>query len=607
VQANLVLKIAANSDDLKLTTSVKKLSDRLFSYAWQNKTPFFISLGIIFCISFLQVLIPQIVRYAIDSVIPDKNFDALPWVAGAILLISLLVGVLNFLRSYMMSVFGQRTIENIRNDLYRHIQKLSISFFDNHRTGDLMSRLGQDINAIGNLVSADLPEIFADSFTVLAIIVYLFSADWQITLLLVFTWPLMIYTIQLFGKFMRGAYRDVQDSAAAVNNHLQDTISNISVIKSFGNEQYEIDRFSDQSRNYMEANIRAVRLWSVFFPIIDVLNNLSSLIVLVFGSWEVMVGRLTIGELAAFLAYINQVNQPIRRFSKVMNVVQRAVVASERVFEIMETNPEVKEKEDAVNLTSVQGRLKFENVEFAYKNGEPVLRDFNLEIQPGMRVALVGSSGAGKSTVAKLAARFYDPTNGLILIDDRKLQDVSIESLRENIGIVSQETLLLYGTVLDNIAYGKLDATKEEIIEAAKAANAYDFIMRFPDGYDSIIGERGVRLSGGQRQRLAIARVLLKNPRFVVLDEATSALDSESENLIQESLEKLFKGRSSLVIAHRLSTIHNADVIVVMEQGRIVETGTHADLISKGGRYAQLHSLQFPQKESLPEQTDIEL
>lgn len=599
MKADLILKVATNDPgDLPDRVSVKILCRRLFTYIWQNKSPLFMGLGTIVCLSLLQVLLPQITRYVIDTVIPEKKFNYLPWVAGSILFISFLIGVLNFFRSYMMSLFGQRTIDHIRNDLYKHLQKLSIGFFNSQRTGDLMTRLSQNVNTIGNLVTADIADILADSFTFVVIVSYLITADWQLTLLLLITWPLIIYLTQVFGKSMREAYFDVQIQAAAVNDHLQDTISNINIIKSFGNEQYEINRFSQQSRNYRDANIRATRLWSVFFPLIDILNNLSTVIVLVFGSWEVMVGRLTIGELAAFLAYINQMNQPIRRFSKVINLMQRVVVALDRIFEIFDTKPEVVEKEEAVSLTSLKGSLKFEDVEFAYNSEKPVLDNFNLEIKTGMTVALVGSSGAGKSTVAKLAARFYDPQKGRILIDEYDLRDVSLESLREQMGIVSQETLLLYGTVRDNIAYGKLDATDQEIEEAAKAANAHDFIVSFPDGYNSLISERGVNLSGGQKQRLAIARVLLKNPQFIVLDEATSALDTESESLIQESLEKLFKGRTSLVIAHRLSTIQQADLIVVMEHGRIVETGTHAELLSKEGRYAHLHALQFPQKYS---------
>ncbi len=608
MKADLVLKVATNDPGkVPERASVMMLCKRLFTYIGSNKIPLLVALGIIVCLSFLQILIPQITRYVIDSIIPAKQFNLLPWVAVAILLISLLMGIFNYFRSYMMSLFGQRTIDHLRNDLYKHLQKLSINFFNNQRTGDLMTRLSQNVNTIGNLVTADIADILADSFTFVAIVSYLLSADWQLTLLLLVTWPLIVYLTQVFGKSMRGAYWEVQMQAAAVNDHLQDTITNINIIKSFGNEEYEINRFSEQSRNYMEANIRATRLWSVFFPLIDILNNLGNVIVLVFGSWEVMVGRLTIGELAAFLAYINQMNQPIRRFSKVINLIQRVVVALDRIFEIFDTKPEVVEKENAVNLTSVKGSIRFENVEFAYKEGETVLYNFSLEVKPGMTLALVGSSGAGKSTIAKLAARFYDPQKGRILIDEYDLRDVSLESLREQMGIVSQDTLLLYGTVRDNIAYGKLSATDQEIEDAAKAANAHDFIMSFPEGYNSIVGERGVNLSGGQRQRLAIARVLLKNPRFIVLDEATSALDTESEHLIQESLEKLFKGRTSLVIAHRLSTIQRADLIVVMEQGCIVETGTHAELISKGGRYAHLHAIQFPQKYSLLELPEIQV
>jgi ABC-type multidrug transport system fused ATPase/permease subunit len=438
VKADLVLKVATNDPgELPERASVVVLCKRLYGYIWQNKSPLLVALGIIVCLSFLQILIPQITRYVIDSVIPAKHFNLLSWVAVAILVISLLIGILNYFRSYMMSLFGQRTIDNLRNDLYKHLQKLSISFFNSQRTGDLMTRLSQNVNTIGNLVTADIADILADSITFVVIVGYLLSADWQLTLLLLVTWPLIVYFTQVFGKSMRGAYWDVQMQAAAVNDHIQDTISNIDIIKSFGNEDYEINRFSNQSRNYMEANIRAVRLWSMFFPIIDVLNNLSSLIVLVFGSWEVMVGRLTIGELAAFLAYINQMNQPIRRFSKVINLIQRVVVALDRIFEILDTKPEVIEKENAVNLTAARGSLRFENVEFSYNTDVPVLHNFNLDIKSEMTVAFVGSSGAGKSTAAKLAARFYDPQEGRILIDEYDLRDVSLESLREHMGITT--------------------------------------------------------------------------------------------------------------------------------------------------------------------------
>ena len=597
MRANVVLQFVDNNGHNQQTLEAfKKLLRRIFEYVWRNQLILLLALGIIFCLSIFQVLIPQIARYSIDVVIPEKKLNLLPFIAAATLLIAIFRGILDYFRIYLMSLFGQKIVESIRNDLYQHIQKLSISFFDNQRTGDLMSRMSENVNTIGTLISSDISEILVDSLVVLVIIVYLLSVDWQLALLLIVTWPLQIYITKIFSNFIQVAYQDVEHQAAEINNHIQDTVSNINAIKSFGNEKYEIDRFSEQSRNYMQVNIKAIRLWSIFVPTIDTINIIGSLIVLVVGSWAVIADRLTVGELTAFFAYTNQVSRPILRFSKILNILQKALVSSDRIFAILETEPEVKEQDNAIALTSVQGRMRFEEVDFAYRQGKTIIHNFTLDIQPGMTIALVGSSGSGKSTIAKLAARFYDPKNGRILIDDQDLRDISLDSLRSHLGIVSQDTLLLYGTIRDNIAYGKLEATDAEIEAAAKAANAHDFIMSFPDGYNSIIGERGVKLSGGQRQRLAIARVLVKNPQFVILDEATSALDTESEKLIQDSLTQLLKGRTSLVIAHRLSTIQNADLIVVLEGGKILESGNHAELMTKEGRYLELQNMQIIQE-----------
>jgi ABC-type multidrug transport system fused ATPase/permease subunit len=594
MQANMIRKVAqSNPDELITKTPVFILYKRLFTYIWQHKLPLIAGLSTIIGLSFLQALIPQITRYTIDILIPQQKFNQLVWVGVAIIGIALLLGMLNYARSYTMALVGQKTIYSIRYILYEHLQKLSLSYYENNRTGALMARVTQDVDALQNLIISDVAEIIADTFAFLVVVSYLIYADWQLTCMVLATLPLMVYLTQLFGTQMRGAYRDVQKRGAEINNHLQETLSNIKVIKACANEGYEVDRFSERNRENMEANLRVVQLWSVFSPVIDLMNHLGLAIVMVYGSWEVMQHRLSIGELAAFVAYLNIINQPAKKFSRLLNVIQKAATACERIFATLDTEPEVQEKPDAIAIPVIQGHFCFENITFGYHTDEPVLKNFSLDIPSGKTLALVGSSGAGKSTIANLTARFYDPQNGRITVDGYDLRDITLKSLRSQLGIVTQETLLLHGTIRENIAYGKPGITEAEIIAAAQAAHAHEFILQFPQGYDTMIGERGVKLSGGQRQRLAIARALVKNPRFLILDEATSALDTESETLIQDALKKLLQGRTSLVIAHRLSTIQSADQIVVLEKGEIVEMGNHAELLTKNGRYAYLQGLMF--------------
>lgn len=577
--------------------TVRNMYKRMFFHVKGRWALMLLALACLIGNSLLEFVIPQLTRYTIDDVIPAGNYGALPWVALGVLGTAVLLGLFGYLSSNSLASVGQRAIFDLRNELYRHMQSLDMAFYDRNRTGDLMSRVTSDVGMLQQLVSSGMMQIVTDLFTFTAIALYMLYVDWQLTLLMLATFPLMILTTRKFSGRFRSSFKTVQQSVAEVSNHLQDTLSGIRVIKSFANEDYESGRFAERSETNMKANLRTVRLRAIYEPIIDLLNYLGMVAVLVFGAWQTMRGDLTVGAIVAFLAYLRLLQNPIRHFSRILNTIQQSAAAYERIMEVLETKPEVTEKEDAVALPPIRGHIVFSGVGFSYRNDVPVLRDFNLEFNPGKVTALVGPSGAGKSTVAHLIARFYDPQQGTITIDGYSLKDIVSKSLREQMGVVSQETVLFNGTVRDNIMYGKPGATDEEIIAAAKAANAHDFISSFPKGYDSEIGERGVKLSGGQKQRLSIARAILKNPRLIVLDEATASLDTESEHLIQEALGRLLAGRTCLVIAHRLSTIQSADRIVVLDQGTIAESGTHEELLQLNGKYRRLYDMQFPQEQ----------
>lgn len=575
--------------------SIVHMFTRVYRHAQKQWRAIALAVVCVIAVSLLEFIVPQLTRYTIDHLIPGKRYDQLAAIGAGVMGSALALGLLRFLSTSLMASIGQTVLYKLRNDLYRHMQNLDIAFFDRNRTGDLMSRVTNDVSILQQLISSSMMQLFTDFFTFTAIAVYMLWIDWRLTLLLLATFPFMIMTTRLFGKRMRASFRKVQESVADVSDHLQNSLTGIRLIKSFTAEDYESERFSERTRRNMDANIHVVRLRAAYEPIIDFLNFLGLAIVLVFGAWLSMRGEMSVGTIVAFIAYLRLLQNPVRHFSRIINSIQQSAAAFERIMEVMNTEAAIVEREDAKPLPKVKGHIVFRDVDFSYSNESEVLEQFNLELQAGKITALVGSSGSGKTTIAHLIPRFYDPKAGDITIDGYSIMDVTLESLREQIGIVSQEIVLFSGTIGENIRYGNLNASDAEVLAAAKAANADKFIESFPRGYDTQIGERGVKLSGGQKQRISIARAILKNPRIIILDEATASLDSESEQHIQAALAVLLKGRTCLVIAHRLSTIQQADRIYVLEQGRILESGTHEELLRHQGRYSQLYELQFPQ------------
>lgn len=583
--------------NIKVKTSAITGYRRLLGFLWPYWKILLIAVVCMIVVSGSNLIVPWIIKDIVDEVLAEKNIQMLYWVIAAILVIFLIRGVTTFGNRYLMGYIGQRVVTDLRKRLFAHLQRLSISYYDKRRTGEIMSNLTNDIGALQTAIVENFVSLIQEAAIFVGSFVSMIYLQWKLTVLCLVIVPMVSFIIKFFGKKLHQSGKNVQEKLADVTAMLQEVIQGVRIVRSFNRSDHEIQRFDDVNEANFKANVRTIRQSSQLTPFVEFFSAIAITVIIWYGGLSVIDGIMTSGELIAFLIYAINLANPTRRIAEAVGNIQKSLGAADRVFAILDTEPEVKNRPGAGALQVTAGRVEFDHVAFSYEPDHPVLTDISFTAEPGQTVAIVGPSGAGKTTIANILPRFYDVTGGSVRIDGTDIRDVTIGSLRDHIGLVPQDTLLFNTTIKNNILYGRLDATDEEIWEAVRAANAEHFIRELPMGIETRVGDRGLVLSGGQRQRIAIARALLKNPAILILDEATSALDTESEKVVQEALDRLMVGRTSFVIAHRLSTIQNADQILVINGGVIAERGTHEELMEKNGLYHELYTMSIRQAE----------
>jgi ATP-binding cassette subfamily B multidrug efflux pump len=545
-----------------------------------------------------RLVTPYLTKIITDDVIKDGKVEILPKVLWLLIILSIVRGVLIYARSYLFEDISQNLVFDLRHQLFAHLQELPYKFYDENRIGEIMSRMTGDIDGIRNFVAGGAITLLENLIYFVGALCILFAMNVKLTLIVIITTPILAFVARKFDKMIRPAFDEIREQNAVLNTRTQENISGVRVVKAFAREEYEKDAFSRENIKQLDKNINATFIWSKYIPFMDFISSLSPVVLLGFGGSMVVKGEISLGTLLAFTGYIWMITGPMRMVGWLINMLEQAISSGEKIFYYLDLGSSIKEKPNAVFPEEFHGHVRFENVSFKYKDDE-VLHNIEIDAPPGKTIAIMGPTGSGKTSIINLIGRFYDCSQGRVTVDGIDVRDYKLKNLRREIGYVMQETFLFSDTIKANIAFGRPDASFDEIIKAAKIAEAHEFIMEMPDGYDTVVGERGTGLSGGQKQRIAIARAILKNPKILILDDSTSSVDMETEFNIQRELEKNMKGKTTFIIAHRISSVKNADEIIILDQGSIVERGTHDELLAKKGRYYGMYKDQYKDFEQL--------
>lgn len=580
-------------DEKRGIASLKETLVKIFALSKPYRLRFYLATALVLVASGIWLSVPLGLRELLDAVFEEGDAGLLNILAVGLLALFVIQATFSFFGNYHLEWVGERVVTDLRKKVYEHLHKLGFRFFAERRLGEITSRLTNDVGSIRTALTDSLPQLLTITFSMIGSVSLMVILNWRLSAVIFATVPVVTIATRYFGQKIRKLSKGIQDELADSTAVAEDALGAVRLVKAFVREAYEVERYSDSIEKLFTTVRKKVVLTQLFWAGVGIMFLGTLVIIFWYGGREVLAGRLTAGDLVAFIIYALNISRSISQSSRLYTAVNTAAGASERIFELLEEVPEIEDIPDAEPLLQTTGQISVQNLSFAYEDDRVILNDLSFEAKSGQTIALVGPSGAGKTTLLNLIPRFYDPKVGAILVDGKDLRSLQHKTLRDHISIVPQEVHLFGTSIKDNIRYGRLSATDDEIVQAAKDANAHDFIVDIPDAYNALIGEKGVKLSGGQRQRLAIARAILKNPEILLLDEATSSLDSESEAQVQEALYRLMKNRTTFVIAHRLSTVQHADRILVLDQGRIVEDGTHQELLAKGGLYSHLYELQF--------------